>query len=214
MEPSFDLTLVKEDIRNIFLNDYSGHDYWHSERVCINAERLADIEGAECDRIIISLAALLHDVDDPKLFETEKHHHARMIMNRSGINREIQQAVLKIIDEVSFKGAESTSPDSIEGKIVQDADRLDALGAIGIARTFAYGGSMGHDIYDPENEPLFLRNYTDYIGSRSSSVSHFYEKLFLLKDMMNTDTARKIAEKREKFMRDYLDEFYREWEGI
>jgi len=203
---------IKNEIRKIFINDFSGHDYWHSVRVYKNAMRIAETEGG--DRTVIALSALLHDVDDIKLFETRNYENARCIMQRNGISAEIQSVVTEIIGEVSFRGAESIIPLSVEGRIVQDADRLDALGAIGIARTFAFGGSRGLDIYNPEVLPANIESASDYIECRSSSVNHFFEKLFLIRDMMNTETARKIAEARDRYMHDFLDEFMSEWEGI
>lgn len=203
---------IKKEIKEIFRNDSSGHDYWHSVRVCKNAIRISECEGG--DRTVISLAAILHDVDDGKLFKTVGYKNARDIMTRSGVSHYIQNIVVDIISEVSFRGVQSVVPSTIEGKIVQDADRLDALGAIGIARTFAFGGSKNLDIYDPDIPPLYIENRMDYIECKSNSVNHFYEKLFLLKSMMNTETARKIAEKRDRYMHEYLDEFMHEWEGV
>lgn len=203
---------IKNEIREIFSNDSGGHDYWHSVRVYRNAMKISEYEGG--DRTVIALSAILHDVDDIKLFDTHNYENARKIMSRNGVSSEIQDAVIKIISEVSFRGAESITPSETEGKIVQDADRLDALGAVGIARTFAFGGSNGLDIYNPDIVPVNIENAADYLEHRSSSVNHFYEKLFLIKDMMNTETARRIAETRDKYMHDFLNEFMSEWEGI
>ena len=163
------------------------------------------------------LAALLHDVDDIKLspdtYATKKNAVDFMTINK--IDGKRIEAVCKIIDEVSFAGTDSVIPDSIEGKCVQDADRLDAIGAIGIARTFAYGGSRGRKIYNPEIGPKLQMNRTEYQKNQdSTSINHFYEKLLLLKDMMNTKTGKEIAEHRHDIMENFLEEFKQEWDSI
>lgn len=200
-------------IKNIFQNDFSGHDYFHSLRVYRVARTIAERENADME--IVSLAALLHDVDDRKLSpETcEKKEHAVSFMKEQYVSDANIERICQIIEEVSFAGNDSVIPSTVEGKCVQDADRLDALGAIGIARAFAYGGSHHRAIYDPEIVPKVGMSKEEYQGHVTTSVNHFYEKLFLLKDMMNTDTGKKIAEKRERFMRAYVDEFMAEWDG-
>ena len=203
-----------EYVKQIFANDYSGHDYHHTMRVYRLAVQIAKQENA--DMMIVQLAALLHDVDDAKLspetYATKKN--AVDFMESNGIDNKIIEAVCKIIEEVSFAGTDSVVPSTIEGKCVQDADRLDAMGAIGIARTFAYGGSRGRKIYDPEIKPLVNMNKEEYRQNQNStSINHFYEKLLLLKDMMNTDAAKRIAERRQLVMENYLEEFFVEWEG-
>lgn len=183
-------------------------------RVYHLAVQLAEQEQA--DILIVELAALLHDVDDRKLSpETyEEKRNAIHFMKSNGVEDGVMTSVCKIIDEVSFAGVDSVVPSTIEGKCVQDADRLDAMGAIGIARTFAYGGSKGRKIYDPNIKPLLYVNRTDYSKNcNSTSINHFYEKLLLLKDMMNTGTAKKIAEHRHTVMEKYLEEFMTEWES-
>ncbi len=201
-------------IKQIFAEDCSGHDYHHTMRVYRLAIQIAEQENA--DMLIVQLAALLHDVDDVKLspetYETKKNAIDFMISN--GANEKIIDSVCRIIDEVSFAGTDSVVPSTIEGKCVQDADRLDAMGAIGIARAFAYGGSKGRKIYDPDIKPLTNMNKEEYQQNQNStSVNHFYEKLLLLKDMMNTETAKKMAEHRQMVMESYLEEFMTEWEG-
>ena len=185
-----------------------------SMRVYRLAIEIAEQENAEM--LIVQLAALLHDVDDVKLSpEThEAKKNAVGFMKNNGVDDKVIASVCKIIDEVSFAGIDSVVPSTIEGKCVQDADRLDAMGAIGIARTFAYGGSKGRRIHDPDIKPMTNRNKADYNQKHNStSINHFYEKLLLLKDMMNTETAKKMAVHRQVVMEEYLVEFMAEWEG-
>lgn len=201
-------------VKQVFADDYSGHDYHHTMRVYLLAVQIAKQENADIQ--IVQLAALLHDVDDAKLssetYATKKN--AVAFMESNGVDNEIIETVCKIIEEVSFAGNDSVVPSTIEGKCVQDADRLDAIGAIGIARAFAYGGSKGRKIYDPEIKPLVNMSKEEYQQNQdSTSVNHFYEKLLLLKDMMNTETAKRIAEHRQVIMENYLEEFMAEWEG-
>ena len=203
-----------EYVKQIFANDCSGHDYHHTMRVYRLAVQIANQENA--DMMIVQLAALLHDVDDAKLspetYTTKKN--AIDFMESNGVDNKMIEIVCKIIVEVSFVGTDSVVPSTMEGKCVQDADRLDAMGAIGIARTFAYGVSKGRKIYDPEIKPLVNMSKEEYRQNQNStSINHFYEKLLLLKDMMNTDTAKRIAEHRQAIMEAYLEEFMAEWEG-
>ena len=200
-------------IKYIFQNDFSGHDYYHSLRVYRMAVAIATEEKADAD--IVALAALLHDVDDRKLSpQTAKDKvNAVNFMQSQNAPETVVSQVLTILDEVSFKGTDSVTPSTLEGKCVQDADRLDALGAIGIARTFAYGGSHQRPLYDPEVPPKLNMNQEAYQKSNSSSLNHFYEKLFLLENMMNTPTGRRIARKRTQYMNDFVEEFLSEWDG-
>lgn len=177
-----------EYIRSLFRGNADGHGFDHSLRVWRNAMMIA--EGEECDPRIISLAALLHDADDYKLFATEDNANARKFLDAHGVAREDADRICAAINAVSFSKNRGRRPETAEGRIVQDADRLDALGAVGIARTFAFGGSHGRP---PED-----------------SIGHFHEKLLLLKDMMNTGKAKEIAEERHAFMEDFLREWDRE----
>ena len=174
-------------IDELFRSDSGGHDAAHTLRVFHNAMILADSEPG-CDREIVALSALLHDADDHKLFHTENNANARRFLEEQGVPQETADRICRAINAVSFSKNGDRRPDTPEGRVVQDADRLDAIGAVGIARTFAYGGKHGRP---PED-----------------SIAHFHEKLLLLKDLMNTDKAREIAEERHAFM----EAFLREWD--
>lgn len=201
-------------IKEIFQNDFSGHDFFHSMRVYRTAMKIAQAEHADME--VVALAALLHDVDDRKLspMTAEKKENAARFMCSQNVSESEIRQVCQIIDEVSFKGTDSVRPSTPEGKCVQDADRLDALGAIGIARTFAYGGNHNRAIYDPELPPRTAMNQVQYYSSKSTSLNHFYEKLFLLEGMMNTETGKAIARKRTQYMQQFVDEFLNEWDGL
>lgn len=197
------------DLQEFFKDDYSGHDFNHTIRVYKLACNLARKENANLE--IVSLAALLHDVDDVKPTQSINYQNARLLMNKYGIDK-AQEEVIAIIQDVSFKGNQSKSPSTLEGKIVQDADRLDAIGAIGIARAFTFGGNHNRPLYNDEN-PVLNMDEASYRQHKSSTINHFYEKLLLLKDMMNTDSAKRLASMRHQFMLNYLEEFYDEIEG-
>lgn len=198
-------------VKDIFANDSSGHDYFHSVRVYKTAMKIA--EGEHCDKDIVMMGALLHDVDDKKLFGTVDYANARKGLHDCAVSQETVDRVIDVIQSVSYKGTDSVVPQTIEGKIVQDADRLDAMGAIGIARAFAYGGSRGRKLYDPKISPNLDMDEEKYLQHTGTTINHFYEKLLLLKDMLNTDTAKRIAENRQVFMERFLEEFYAEWNG-
>ena len=174
-------------IQFLFAENADGHGFDHSMRVYRNALRIAETEPA-ADRLIVSLGALLHDADDHKLFHTENNENARRFLREHGIRPDTEDRICEAVNAVSFSKNRGKQPETIEGRIIQDADRLDAIGAIGIARTFAYSGQHGRT---PE-----------------ASIAHFHEKLLLLKDLMNTEKAREMAESRHAFM----EQFLREWE--
>ncbi len=202
---------VAQKVKQLFAQDSSGHDFSHTERVWKLARKIG--ENYDCSRQILSLAALLHDADDPKLFSTRNHANARRILEEAGIGPETADQVIGIISKISFKGSGADVPESIEGKIVQDADRLDAIGAIGIARAFAYGGSRGRKMHDPEQPPDLSMDEAAYRSRQGTTINHFYEKLLLLKSRMNTPWARELAEERTRFMEEFLGEFLEEWDG-
>ncbi len=202
-----------EYVKSLLLGDSSGHDWWHVYRVWKMSIKLAEKEDA--DLFIVQLAALLHDIDDWKFNSHGEPVLAKKFMGELSLDKKIISDVCDIIKNLSFKGAGVSSVmGTKEGMVVQDADRLDAIGAIGIARTFAYGGSKAREIYDPEIKPIMHQTFEEYKKSKSPTINHFYEKLLLLKDRMNTKTAKKIAEHRHKFMEDFLEEFFKEWDGI
>lgn len=194
----------------------SGHDWWHIYRVWNTAKKIALVEGA--DLFVVELAALLHDIADRKLNNgDEKFGLKRVQIYLSSCidDTVLINIILHIIDTYSYTSQlkNKKGMDTLEGKIVQDADRLDALGAIGIARTFNYGGHANRPLYDPSKHSLKNISATQYIKSVSPSINHFYEKLLLLKDLMNTKTAQKIAEERHTYMERFLQQFYKEWNG-
>jgi uncharacterized protein len=202
-------------VRQQLEGDSSGHDWWHIYRVWQTALRLVEAESA--DRFVVELAALLHDLDDWKLHDGDATRGpliARTWLEQCGVDAVVVEHVCDIIEHLSFKGAGVPTPmRSIEGMIVQDADRLDALGALGIARAFAYGGYKGRPIHDPDVRPHLHTSFDDYRANQGTTINHFYEKLLLLKDRMNTSRARVIAERRHQAMEAFLREFLLEWEG-
>lgn len=210
---SEDPVLVKAEtfIRERFTGDSGGHDVEHSLRVCRTAESICRAEGG--DMRTVKLAAILHDVDDRKLFGPNSHA-AEDFMKSVGIPEAEIIKVVRIISQISFKGTDSVVPDSLEGKIVQDADRLDAIGAIGIARAFAYGGSKGRKMHDPAVTHKGDMSADEYFNSEGTTIHHFYEKLLKLRSMMNTDFAKSMADNRHRYMESFLKEFYNEWDGL
>ena len=213
-EEKFKLKIIHDAEKyaeSIFREDFSGHDFFHTMRVFRTATYIAEKENA--DIFIVQLAALLHDVDDRKLspHTTANKDRAVLFMKSKKISNALCKTIVSIIEKVSYTGKDSNKSSSIEGMCVQDADRLDALGAIGIARAFAYGGSRNRPIYDSSIRPRMGMGKEEYQNHVSTTINHFYEKLFYLKDLMNTDTAKKIAEKRDLYMKDFILEFLNEW---
>lgn len=200
-------------VKDKFENEFSGHDYFHTLRVFNMATHIAEREGAKLE--IVQLAALLHDVDDRKISpETYKTQaNAREFLSSNGVDDEATECICKIIREISF-GSNEGVPTTIEGQCVQDADRLDAIGAIGIARAFAYGGNHNRHMYHPDIKPNLNMTKEEYRRSESTTINHFYEKLFKLTSLMNTPTALQIAKEREAYMKEFVSKFLDEWEGI
>jgi uncharacterized protein len=205
------ILFVKEQLQNA----EGGHDWFHIERVYKNAQLIAEHE--TCDLEIVKLSALLHDIADSKFHdgdETVGPKIARTFLEEENVNETTIAHVLRIIENISFKGGNFDKKfSSKELDIVQDADRLDALGAIGIARTFNYGGFKNRPIYDPNIAPNLNMSKEEYKNSEAPTLNHFYEKLLLLKDKMNTDSGKKIAQERHVFMEKFLSQFYAEWDG-
>jgi uncharacterized protein len=192
-----------------------GHDWFHIERVYKNALLIAESE--KCDLEIVQLGALLHDIADSKFHNGDESigpKTARAFLESEKVEPTIIDHVIAIIENISFKGGKVERQfSSIELDIVQDADRLDAIGAIGIARTFNYGGFKNRALYNPEIAPNLTMTKDEYKNNEAPTINHFYEKLLLLKDKMNTQTGKQIAQDRHRYMEDFLEQFYAEWEG-
>ena len=192
-----------------------GHDWFHIERVYKNALLIAESE--KCDMEIVQLGALLHDIADSKFYNGDESigpKTARTFLESEKVEPTIIDHVIAIIENISFKGGKVERQfSSIELDIVQDADRLDAIGAIGIARTFNYGGFKNRALYNPEIAPNLTMTKEEYKNNEAPTINHFYEKLLLLKDKMNTQTGKQIAQDRHRYMEDFLEQFYAEWEG-
>lgn len=205
------ILFVKQQLQNA----EGGHDWFHIERVYKNALLIAENE--VCNLEIVKLGALLHDIADSKFHdgdETIGPKVARKFLEEENVNEETITHVLNIIKNISFKGGNFNKKfNSKELDIVQDADRLDAIGAIGIARTFNYGGFKNRAIYNPNIAPNLNMSKEEYKNSEAPTLNHFYEKLLLLKDKMNTESGKKIAQKRHEFMEKFLSQFYAEWDG-
>lgn len=205
------ILFVKQKLENA----EGGHDWFHIERVYKNSLLIAKEE--HCSLEIVQLAALLHDIADSKFNdgdETVGPKVAKAFLESQKVAEEIIFNVISIIENISFKGGNFESKfNSIELQIVQDADRLDAIGAIGIARTFNYGGFKNRQLYNPQIIPNLKMSKEDYKNNEAPTINHFYEKLLLLKDKMNTETGKKIAQERHQFMETFLVQFYAEWNG-
>jgi uncharacterized protein len=213
MNKQFIIDQTIEHVKNALADAEGGHDWWHIHRVWKTAQQIAAEEHA--DELIVSLGALLHDIADSKFHngdETVGPRMAREWLFSLGVQEPVIAHVENIITHISFKGGNHQQPfKSKELDIVQDADRLDALGAIGIARAFNYGGFKNRPLYDPAVPPNMKMNKEEYKNSKAPTINHFYEKLLLLKDRMNTETGRRMASERHQFMENYLEQFYKEW---
>jgi len=205
------IAFVKKELKNA----EGGHDWFHIERVYKNSLLIAN--GEKCDSLIVQLSALLHDIADSKFHEGDETvgpKKARLFLESKNVPENTITHVVNIIENISFKGGhEAKKFSSLELDIVQDADRLDAIGAIGIARTFNYGGFKNRAIYNPEIKPNLNMSKEEYKNSDAPTINHFYEKLLLLKDKMNTKTGKEIAAQRHDFMEVFLNQFYAEWNG-
>jgi len=203
-------------VKTMLKNAESGHDWWHSYRVWKTAKAIAESETV--DIFTVELGALLHDIADSKFHNGDEEigpRTAHEFLKMCNVDSKIIDHVVKIISNISFKGGNYTQEfHSPELNVVQDADRLDAIGAIGIARAFCYGGYKNRELYNPEIKPDLCMSKETYKNSTAPTVNHFYEKLLLLKDRMNTETGKKLAQHRHSFMEQYLDEFYKEWNTV
>ena len=206
------MVFVKETLKDA----ESGHDWFHTLRVYNNARLIAKSESV--DLYIVALGALLHDIADSKFHngdDTVGPRVARKFLLQHNVDSFVINSVIDIINNISFNKSLETNnkPNSIELDVVQDADRLDAIGAIGIARCFNYGGFKNRKLFDPSIKPNLKMSKKEYKNSKAPTINHFYEKLLLLSDKMNTKTGKKIAKERHQFMTEYLDQFHAEWEG-
>jgi uncharacterized protein len=202
-------------VKEVLSDAEGGHDWWHIYRVWKLSKHIAQTENV--DIFIVELGALLHDIADSKFNNGDEEigpRKAREFLNSLNVGEEIITHVENIIANISFKGGKHTQKfKSPELDVIQDADRLDAIGAIGVARTFNYGGHKNIEIYNPEIKPNLNMSKEEYKNSNAPTLNHFYEKLLLLKDRMNTNTGESMAEHRHKFMEQFLNEFYKEWNG-
>lgn len=204
-------------VKKVLKGAEGGHDWFHTERVLKNAQQIA--KGEEVNDFVVALGALLHDIADAKFYdgdETIGPKKAATFLISQDVDSSVIEHVVKIIEHISFKNsltAEGKKFMSKELEVIQDADRLDAIGAIGIARCFNYGGFKNRELYNPEIEPSLNMTKAEYKKSTSPTINHFYEKLLLLKDAMNTKTGLRIAKERHRFMEKYLTQFFAEWNG-
>ncbi|MEZ0482847.1 HD domain-containing protein [Planococcus sp. SSTMD024] len=197
-------------VKSIYEQFDASHDWQHIERVLENARYIAQAEGG--DQAMIELAVLLHDVSDPK-YKKAGEDPEQEILRELGLSDKERSDIRSIIRTVSFKGGTNEEPESIEGRIVHDADRLDAIGAIGIARAFAYGGAKGRKLYDRGEQARTSMTESEYRNGDTSTVTHFYEKLLLLKELMVTDSGKQMAEERHRFMLSFLEQLQNETDG-
>ncbi len=202
-------------VKDVLFDAEGGHDWWHICRVWELSRRIAKSE--KVDLFVVELGALLHDIADYKFNNGDEKigsEKARVFLNSLNVDIQVVDHIESIVSNISFKGGNhSQNFRSIELDVIQDADRLDAMGAIGIARTFNYGGHVNRELYNPGVKPILNMTKEQYKNNNAPTINHFYEKLLLLKDRMNTETARKMAQHRHDFMLQYLKEFYSEWNG-
>ncbi|MGV8981967.1 HD domain-containing protein [Clostridium sp.] len=214
MDKNLIIDKTKEYVKAKLGGEGTGHDYFHVLRVYKTSIFIGEKENA--DLFVVGLTALLHDIADWKFNDGNSDIGSKLSrewLESLEVDEDIIKKVTKIIQTMSFKGGTTNSvQEGIDGKVVQDADRLDAIGAIGIARTFAYGGYKERELYNPDIKPQIYTDFEQYKKNNGTTVNHFYEKLLLLKDLMNTEAGKSIAVQRHKFMEDYLEQFYREWE--
>lgn len=215
MEKENVLNNITELLKTELAGEGTGHDWYHIDRVRNNAMHICREEGG--DEFVVEVAALLHDIADHKFHDNADQlarERIQTILSSNEVDQSIIDQVHHIVENCSFKGGvEGNKMKSLEGLIIQDADRLDAIGAIGITRCFAFGGKVGNPIYDPEVPPTEFKSSEEYVKKRTHSINHFYEKLLKLKDGMNTESGRKMAEERHNYMESFLDQFYAEWKG-
>jgi len=210
---------VAKQVKSKLEGEGSGHDWWHINRVWNNAKHIAEKEsesGKDLNMFHIELGALLHDIADYKFHGGDEligGQVSEQLLKEFNVSKEDIEAVVHIVNNVSFKGELSENKmKSMDGKIVQDADRLDAMGAIGIARCFAYGGYKGGEFHNPDSKAHLNMTKEEYKTNKSTSINHFYEKLLLLKDLMNTKSGKAIAEGRHVYMEQFLEQFFAEWD--
>jgi len=210
------LQKTADHVKELFSGEGSGHDWWHIYRVWQLAKHIGEKEGA--DMFVVELAALLHDIADFKFHGgdvTAGPRVARAWMEKLNVEEDIIAHICEIITNLSYKGAKVENKISTkEGCVVQDADRIDAIGAVGIARTFAYSEHAGHTMHDPESKIQLHESFEAYKNHKGTTINHFYEKLLLLKDRMNTETAKQLAQDRHEYMKQFLERFYQEWDGL
>ncbi|MCR6106895.1 HD domain-containing protein [Salipaludibacillus agaradhaerens] len=200
-------------VKQLFGEDTSGHDFYHTDRVRKAARTIAEKEGADAE--LCELAALLHDAGDDKFHPSEEagKQFVKRWLQKQEVTNETIEKLIDIIETVSFKGGNNRPPASLEARVVQDADRLDAIGAIGIARCFMFAGYKGEAMYHPELKPRDIITKEAYRQERSSAINHFYEKLLKLSGLMTTETGKQMARERHQFLETFLHEFFAEWEG-
>lgn len=209
------LKITENYVKTNFNQESTGHDWWHIKRVHNLSLQINEIE--KKDEFIVRMIALLHDVFDEKFSDGDVKQNLENLMKKLNIYNEIDEKDIKniihSIENLGFKGGFNNIEISDEGKIVQDADRIDAIGAIGIARCFAYNGKKGNVIYDPDTGIVEINNQEEYRNKKRHAINHFYEKLLKIKNTINTEAGKTIAIKRTEYMENFLDEFYKEWDG-